>query len=474
MFLLPERAEDVGVVEDQVTAAVTRLRQQAGDWAARPIDERIAVLGAWAEEIRKRRRELVAAIAADTGRVGLSEMEVDWVFGAIQRQSRWARDLFPAPTRTSSDPSVTITDAPVPLGVVGVISPWNFPFQLALIDAIPALLAGCPVLVKPSELCPAFVPVLRATVAAVPDLARVFAIVEGGPDVGRAVVANVDAVCFTGSVSTGRAVAAAAAAAFIPAFLELGGKDPAVVAASADLDVATSAILWGATANTGQSCMSIERVYVERPVADRFVELLVAKAQRVTLAVSGQPDGDLGPFIDPRQVEVVRHHLEDAVRKGARIRCGGEIEVHDGRSYLRPTVLTEVDHSMLVMTEETFGPIIPVMAVADLGEAVALANDTEYGLSAAVFAEPEEARRVAARIHAGGISINDVCLTGLVPEGEKQAFRSSGLGPSRMGPASLRRFLRQRVLLERQQPRIQPWWYDSGRDDHKYSFSYAQ
>jgi len=379
-------------VEDQVTAAVTRLRQQAGDWAARPIDERIAVLGAWAEEIRKRRRELVAAIAADTGRVGLSEMEVDWVFGAIQRQSRWARDLFPAPTRTSSDPSVTITDAPVPLGVVGVISPWNFPFQLALIDAIPALLAGCPVLVKPSELCPAFVPVLRATVAAVPDLARVFAIVEGGPDVGRAVVANVDAVCFTGSVSTGRAVAAAAAAAFIPAFLELGGKYPAVVAASADLDVATSAILWGATANTGQSCMSIERVYVERPVADRFVELLVAKAQRVTLAVSGQPDGDLGPFIDPRQVEVVRHHLEDAVRKGARIRCGGEIEVHDGRSYLRPTVLTEVDHSMLVMTEETFGPIIPVMAVADLGEAVALANDTEYGLSAAVFAEPEEAR----------------------------------------------------------------------------------
>ncbi|MBX6751926.1 MAG: aldehyde dehydrogenase family protein, partial [Micromonosporaceae bacterium] len=282
MFLLSERSEDVGVVEDLVTAAVARLREQAGDWAARPVEERIAVLADWAEQIRQRRGELVAAIAADTGRIGLSEMEVDWVFGAIQRQSRWARDLVPSPARTSSDPSVTITDAPVPLGVVGVISPWNFPFQLALIDAIPALLAGCSVLMKPSELCPAFVPVLRATVAAVPDLARVLAIVEGGPEVGRAVVTNVDAVCFTGSVSTGRAVAAAAAAAFIPAFLELGGKDPAVVAASADLDVATSGVLWGATANTGQSCMSIERVYVERPVVDRFVELLVAKAQRVT------------------------------------------------------------------------------------------------------------------------------------------------------------------------------------------------
>lgn len=447
------------VVEDLVTAAVTRLREQAGDWAARPIEERIAVLAAWAGQIERRRSELVSAIAADTGRISLSELEVDWVSGAIQRQSRWARDLVPPPARASSDPTVTIADAPVPLGVVGVISPWNFPFQLALIDAIPALLAGCPVVMKPSELCPAFVPILRESVAAVPDLAQVLEIVEGGPEVGRAVVAQVDAVCFTGSVRTGRAVAAAAAAAFIPAFLELGGKDPAVVAASADLDVATSGVLWGATANTGQSCMSIERVYVERPVADRFVELLVAKARQVTLAVPGAEDGDLGPFIDPRQADVVRQHIADAVSRGAQVRCGGAVEVHGGRPFLRPTVLTGVDHSMLVMTEETFGPVIPVMAVADLDEAVRLANDSRYGLSAAVFAEPEEARRLAAGIHAGGISVNDVCLTGLVPEGEKQAFRSSGLGPSRMGPASLRRFLRQRVLLERQHPGIQPWWY---------------
>jgi acyl-CoA reductase-like NAD-dependent aldehyde dehydrogenase len=315
------------------------------------------------------------------------------------------------------------------------------------------------VLVKPSELAPAFVPILRASVEAVPELDRVLAVVEGGPQVGRAVVESVDVVCFTGSVRTGQAVAVAAAAAFIPAFLELGGKDPAVVAASADLDVATSGVLWGSTANTGQSCMSIERVYVEQPVVDRFVELLVEKAERVTLAVPGVENGDLGPFIDPRQADVVADHLADAVNRGAVIRCGGEFEEHGGRRYLRPTVLTGVDHSMRVMTDETFGPVIPVMAVADADEAVALANDTRYGLSAAVFAAPDEARALAVRIQAGGVSLNAVCLTGLVPEGEKQAFKSSGLGPSRMGPASLRRFLRQRVLLERQDPQVQPEWY---------------
>jgi aldehyde dehydrogenase (NAD+) len=448
-------------VSSVVQDAVTRLRAHAHGWAARGVDERIALLGRWRQEIAGRRADLVNGLAADTGRLALSGMEVDSVLAAIDRQSSWTRDLFAASgQRGSSDPTVSLVDAPVPLGVVGVISPWNFPLQLALIDAVPALLAGCVVVVKPSEVTPAFVPALLASIEPVPELADVLRVVAGGPEIGQEIVESVDAVCFTGSVRTGRQVAAAAAAAFIPAFLELGGKDPAIVMAGADIDVASSAILWGSTANTGQSCMSLERVYVEEPVAEKFVDVLLRKAEAVTLAVPGPADGDLGPFIDPSQADVVAEHLADAVDRGATVRCGGEFEEHGGRRYLRPTVVTDVDHGMALMTEETFGPVIPVMVVPDLDEAVRLANETRYGLSAAVFGPEQEAALVARRLQAGGISVNDACLTGLIPEGEKQAFKSSGLGPSRMGPMSVRRFLRQRVLLVRSGPRIQPWWYD--------------
>lgn len=449
-------------MSQNIRGRVDRLRGQADRWAARGVAERIDILRRWQTEIAQRRAELVTGLAHDTGRLALSEMEVDAVLSSIDRMSAWAPEVLVGSTRRpSSDPTVTLVGAPVPLGVVGVISPWNFPLQLALIDAVPALLAGCVVVVKPSEITPTFVPALRASVEAVPELAEVLTIVEGGPEVGAELVGLVDAVCFTGSVRTGQLVAAAAAQRFIPAFLELGGKDAAIVTATADLEVATSAVLWGSTANTGQSCMSLERIYVESSVAERFVERLIAKAAAVTLAVPGPADGHLGPFIDDRQADVVAEHLADAVAKGATIRCGGEIETHGGRRYLRPTVVTEVDHSMTLMSQETFGPVIPVMAVPDVDEAIRLANDTAYGLSGAVFAAPEQAEDIAARLLAGGISINDVCLTGLVPEGEKQAFRSSGLGPSRMGPASLRRFLRQRVLLVRKAPQIQPWWYGS-------------
>ena len=174
----------------------------------------------------------------------------------------------------------------------------------------------------------------------------------------------------------------------------------------------------------------------------------------------GPADGELGPFIDDRQADVVAGQIADAVARGAVVRCGGELETHGGRRYLRPTVVTGVDHSMALMSVETFGPVIPIMVVGSLDEAVRLANDSEYGLSGAVFADPEQAAPLASRLLAGGISVNDVCLTGLVPEGEKQAFKLSGLGPSRMGPASVRRFVRQRVVLTRQSPQIQPWWYD--------------
>lgn len=446
-------------VARDVAGRVADLRRVAPAWEALGIEGRRSVLARWADVVRERRDDLRDALSRDTGRVALSDMEIDAVLASVARHGAWAPEVMAGEVeKVSSDPGVTITEASVPMGVVGVISPWNFPLQLALIDAVPALLMGCPVIVKPTELCPEFVQPLLETVAAVPELAQVLVIVEGGPEVGEAIVRSVDVVCFTGSVATGRRVAGAAAESFIPAFLELGGKDAAVVAEGADLDLVAAALVWGGTANTGQSCMSIERVYAQQSISDDLVEALVAKAR--TIGLEGvEEGGQIGPFIDPRQATVVQQQIDDAVAGGAVLHSGGRIETHGGRPYLRPTVLSGVDHTMTVMTEETFGPVLPVMAVSDMDEAVALTNSTRYGLSGAVFGPVEIARSVARRLEAGGISINDVLLTGLVPEGEKQAFKESGLGPSRMGPASLRRFRRQRVLLTRTEPTMQSWWY---------------
>lgn len=444
---------------EQVADVVRDLRTAAPVWDAAGVEHRIAVLERWAAVLQERREDVVGALAKDTGRHALSTMEFDSVLASVARGSAWARELLGAEsTRVSSDPGVAISDVSVPLGLVGVISPWNFPLQLALIDAVPALLMGCAVVVKPTELCPEFVAPLRETVRAVPELDAVLQLVEGGPEVGSQIVGSVDVVCFTGSVATGRKVAVAAAEAFIPSFLELGGKDAALVLPGADPVVAAEAVLWGGTANTGQSCMSIERVYVVEELAETFIEHLTRRAAEITL-VGVEEGGQVGPFIDPRQADVVAGQLASAVASGAEVRCGGTVEEHGGRRFMRPTVVTGVDHSMELMVEETFGPVLAVMVVADAEEAVRLANDTKFGLSGCVFGEPQLAVEAARQIDAGGISVNDVLLTGLVPEGEKQAFKTSGLGPSRMGRASLTRFRRQRVVLERLAPQVQPWWY---------------
>lgn len=466
---IPVRNPRTGAVDHEITALdpagvqaeAARLRAGQGAWAALPVAARIEVLRRFGEAVRRRRAELVAVLEVDTGRHQVSVLEVDAVLSGIERSAGFAEEVFaPAGLAPTADPSVRTTGDLVAYPVVAAISPWNFPLQLALIDAVPALLAGSAVMLKPSEMTPRFIPLLRACVAEAEGLGGVFAVVEGDGSTGAAMIEAADAVCFTGSVPTGRAVARAAAERFIPAFLELGGKDPAVVTASADLDAAAAAILWGSTVNSGHACMSIERVYVDRDVADEFAALLAAKAARVPLAHPRPADGQIGPIITTAQVTTITEHLDDATAKGAKIVAGGSIEILDGGSYLRPTVVTGVDHTMRLMREETFGPIIPVMAVDGAEEAVALANDTDFGLSAAVFAGSEaEAMSIAHRIDAGGISVNDVCLTGMVPEAEKNSFKLSGLGASRMGPPSVRRFLRRRALLVRSAAGPRPWYF---------------
>ncbi len=442
----------------EVAALGAQLRQAQLAWAERSIEERCARLDALADALVARRDGFLDALLADTGRWHESQIEVDGTVGAIRRWAQQAAGcLAEKPAQQEAIPFIHSQQTWVPYAVVGVISPWNFPLMLTLIDAVPALAAGCSILAKPSEVTSRFVPLLRDALDEA-GLGEVFKLVTGAGATGQAVIEASDQICFTGSVATGRKVGEACARRFIPASLELGGKDPALVLSDANIAHAARALAWGSFVNGGQSCMSIERVYVEATVADAFIAALVKEASALELAWPDPKQGQIGPVIAASQVELVRGQLADAKAKGARALTGGELIEHGG-VWCPPTVLVDVTDEMAVVADESFASVLPVMVVADEAEAIARANATEFGLSAAVFTQsPERAQRVARQLQAGGISINDACLTGMVQTAEKQSFKLSGIGGSRMGTASIRRFVRARALLINNGT-ASPWWF---------------
>lgn len=446
--------EIVPLDENAVAAAAARLREGQFDWAAKSVEQRSAILLQWAKAIEAHVNDIAAALTLDTGRKGISRIEVPGIPGMIRRWTGSAADIIAEHSPSGSptaQPMIATTTRLVPYPLVGVISPWNFPLTLALIDAIPALMAGCAVLIKPSEVTPRFIRPLVKTIEEIPELAAVLAVIEGDGTTGAAMIEHVDYVCFTGSVATGRKVGEAAARAFIPASLELGGKDPMLVLASADPAKAAETALRASIVNAGQACQSIERVYVAREIAEPFMEALVDKARAVRLNHPDIGSGDIGPFIFEKQAAIVQAQIDDAVAKSANVLAGGHVENLDGGLYLRPTVLSGVTPDMALITEETFGPVIPVTIFDDVDEAVQLANDSIYGLSAAVIAgTAEEAESIAVRLKAGGVSINDGSLTSMVWEAEKSSFGLSGLGASRMGESGLLRFFRRQALIRQE------------------------
>ena len=433
---------------EEIAGIAAALRESQPAWRDGGIEARIDVLQRWKAELSDSADTIVAALSADTGRKTLARGEL---FGLIGMIDRWSADA-PGLMKTGERPSALLPDVALrqqldPYPLLGVISPWNFPLLLSFIDAVPALLAGCAVIIKPSEVTPRFAAAVGETIARVPELHYVLRFISGDGRSGAALIDKVDIVAFTGSVATGKKVAAAAAAAFIPVFLELGGKDPAVVLPGSDLDRATTSILRASVAGTGQACQSLERIYVHESQHDEFVELLTKKAATTKLSYPDPDSGIVGPLIFDKQADIIESHLEDAVARGAVVRTGGEVMRQDGGCWIEPTVLSNVDHSMLIMTEETFGPVMPVMAYSTVDEALELANDTHYGLSGAVFAPDEDdAVAFAQQLQAGGISINDAGMTTMTFEACKQAFKYSGLGPSRMGPTGLTRFFREKAL----------------------------
>ncbi|KKW93027.1 aldehyde dehydrogenase [Sphingobium chungbukense] len=457
----PRTGERDGEIVPPSAAEITQIARdlRAGQvaWEALGLDGRIAAMRRWADAIEANAAQISAAEMRDTGRKRVAHEVPFIVAGSIRgwcaRAPKVVERAYFEGTSTVM-PSVSYRTQLVPYPLVGIISPWNHPFLLSMLDAVPALIAGCALLVKPSEVTPRFVEPVTETIATVPELAAVLRYIVGDGGTGQALIEQVDALCFTGSVPTGRKVAEACARRFIPSFLELGGKDAVVVTGSADIQQAAAAVLKGAVSNTGQMCFATERAYVAREIYAPFVEELKAQASAIALSYPDMSQGHLGPYILARQADIVDAQLQEAVDAGATIEIGGQSQTLGGGRFMPATVVTGVDHSMRLMRDETFGPVIPVMPYDSVDEAVALANDSEFGLSGAVIAgDADEAEHIAERLNAGAISIQDTSLTlYIMGDVEKTSFGISGLGGSRMGPNAMLRFFRKKALIRRSGP----------------------
>jgi acyl-CoA reductase-like NAD-dependent aldehyde dehydrogenase len=337
-----------------------------------------------------------------------------------------------------------------PYGLVGVIGPWNYPFTNTVGDAIPALAAGNAVIVKPSSVTPLTSLLIEEGLRACGIPQDVFQVVVGRGPIGLPLIDLVDCIMFTGSTETGKAVMERAAKTLTPVSLELGGKDPMLVLRDADIERAANAAVFWSMQNTGQTCISVERVYVEEPIYDEFVSLVHERARELRLGVPGDFGSvDVGSFINPPQIDIVEEHVKDAVEKGARVLVGGHRGAGPGAFY-EPTVLSDVNHEMECMREETFGPTLPIMKVRDEEEAIRLANDTPYGLQASVYSKNmEKAEAVARRLEAGAVVVNDCNANYLALEAPMGGWKSSGMGV-RHGPDGIRKYThRQTILLTR-------------------------
>jgi betaine-aldehyde dehydrogenase len=344
-----------------------------------------------------------------------------------------------------------------------VISPWNFPLVLGLGDALPALLAGAAVVVKPSEFTPlGLAEIVEAWKSEIggPD---VFDCVQGIGETGEALIDAVDFVQFTGSDATGRRVMARAAETLTPVSLELGGKDPMIVLSDANIDRAANAAAWGGMFNSGQVCQSVERIYVEEPVYDEFVAKLTAEVRKLRQGADGRGYGkDVGAMTSPNQSAKVQDQIEDALASGARALTGGK-RVEGAGDYFEPTVLVDVDHSMKVMRDETFGPVVGVMKVSDAEEALRLANDSRYGLSASVFGDTSLAEAVARRIECGAVNVNDVIVNFITTDVPMGGWKESGIG-FRHGEWGIKKFCRpESLVITRVGGKREPVWYPYSR-----------
>jgi acyl-CoA reductase-like NAD-dependent aldehyde dehydrogenase len=452
----PATGEIVATVPDLGAEAVAEMaargRAAQPEWEAYGFDGRARVLLRAQKWLMDNAERVVETIVSETGKTH-EDAQLAEIGYAGNAFGFWAKQG----PRYLGDESVKSSQVLVkgkklilrfqPLGLIGVIGPWNYPLTNSFGDCIPALMAGNSVILKPSEVTPLTSLLMAEGLRECGLPESVLQIATGRGETGAALVEHVDMIMFTGSTRTGTKVAETAARRLIPASLELGGKDPMIVLSDADLERAANFATYYSMQNAGQTCISIERVYVEEPVYDEFVAKVSAKVRELRI---GKPEGygtvEVGAITFPPQLDTIKEHVADAVQKGARVLTGGNEIAGPGRFY-EPTVLVDVDHSMKCMTEETFGPTLPIMKVGDAEEAVRLANDSPYGLGASVFSkDTARGEAIARRIQAGAANVNDAMINYTVLELPMGGAKASGLG-SRHGAGGIRKYCSQQAIV---------------------------
>jgi acyl-CoA reductase-like NAD-dependent aldehyde dehydrogenase len=463
--------------ESEVRSAVARASAAQVAWAELGIRRRIAVVREFQRRLHEKKSGIAVAITRETGKPMAEALTtevlvvLDSARFLIDNAYRLLRDE-PVPHGNFATRFKKGRVVREPYGVIGIISPWNYPFSIPATESLASLVAGNAVVLKPSEFTPLAALELESLLHAAGVPADVFQVVVGDGATGAALVhSKINKLIFTGSVATGKRIAAAAAERLLPVVLELGGKDAMVVLDDADVDVASSGAIWGAFVNAGQTCLSVERCYVHRKLYGEFLRACVEKTQKLRVGNGMNPDSDVGPMIHERQLRIVEEHVRDAVARGARILTGGA-RLPDvlpdrlpdfGRNFYLPTVLADVTHEMSIMREETFGPVLPVMAFDSDQEAVRLANDSEYGLAASVWTrDHERGEALARRIQAGTVMVNDVVSCYGISEAPHGGVKSSGIGRSH-GRAGLEEMVRQKYVDSDLTPRMKKlWWYGYG------------
>ena len=455
--------------DQQVLAAVDRARAAQPGWAEFGLRRRIGVLREFQARLYARKSEMAAAITREAGKP-VAEALVTEVLVVLDATcfligNAWGllRDE-PVPHGNLVTKLKRGWLVREPHGVIGIVSPWNYPFSIPATETLAALVAGNAVVLKPSELTPLVALELGSLLHAAGVPEDVFQVVVGEGPTGAALLRSpIDKLVFTGSLTTGKRIAAAAAERLLPVVLELGGKDPMLVLDDADIDVASSAAVWGAFVNAGQACLSVERCYVHRSLYESFALACAEKTKQLRVGNGIDPHTDVGPMIRERQVRIVEAHVEDAKARGARGLAGGTRLPELGANFYAPTVLADVTHEMRIMREETFGPVLPVMATEGDDEAVRLANDSEYGLAGSVWTrDAKRGERLARRIHAGTVMVNDVISCFGISEAPHGGVKASGVGRTH-GRFGLDEMVRVKYLDTDRMPGMKKvWWHGYG------------
>lgn len=474
----PATGETIGELPnfslEQVAVAAHRAAEAQKKWAATSVRERLRILKRFGELLCEQKDKVAAVISREAGKPEAEALstEILVVLDTVKYlREHVAEFLMPEPV-PHGNPIMKLKKGVLlrePYGVVGIISPWNYPFSIPSVQSLAALAVGNAVVIKPSEFTPYSSLELQRLLREAgldPDLLQV---ITGDGSAGAALLtANINKLVFTGSVATGKRVAQAAAARVLPVVLELGGKDPMIVLEDADLDVASSAAVWGAFMNAGQTCLSVERCYAQESIYEKFLERCVEKTNRLRVG-SSHPDSstdseiDVGPMIHARQLQIVQSHVNDAIARGARLLVGGKALPELGPNFFAPTILADVDHSMTIMREETFGPVLPVRSFKTDDEAIRLANDSEFGLAASIFTrDRKRGEALARRIDAGTVMVNDMISCFGISEAPHGGVKASGIGRTH-GRFGLEEMVWPKYVDSDRMPGMKkPWWYGYG------------